>query len=115
MGSRRRRRPARSRPARPNRRVKPPRRPYSRTPRLCAPVPGCGPRDHARPFAEDLLNLAYATRALDIPAAWATLADLANLPRPHDPPGPTAHDDERWDPADVVVRREADPHDRTGA
>ena len=68
-----------------------------------------------RYLGEDLLNLAYATRALDIPAAWATLADLANLPRPHDPPGPTAHDDERWDPADVVVRREADPHDRTGA
>jgi hypothetical protein len=35
-----------------------------------------------------LLNLAYAARALDIPAAWETLADLANLPRPDDPPEP---------------------------
>jgi ATP-dependent Lhr-like helicase len=51
-----------------------------------------------RYLGEDLLNLAYAARALDVPAAWTTLADLANLPRPHDPPG-TAEpgDDERWD------------------
>jgi hypothetical protein len=61
-----------------------------------------------------LLNLAYAARALDIPAAWATLADLANLPRPHDPPGTAAPDDDaRWDLADFVLWREADPHDRT--
>jgi hypothetical protein len=54
-----------------------------------------------------LLNLAYAARALDVPAAWATLADLANLPRPDDPPGTAAHDgDERRDLADFAVRRE---------
>lgn len=41
-----------------------------------------------RYLGEDLLNLAYAARALDIPAAWETLADLANLPRPDDPPEP---------------------------
>ncbi len=35
-----------------------------------------------RYLGEELLNLAYAARALDIPAAWATLADLASLPRP---------------------------------
>jgi ATP-dependent Lhr-like helicase len=37
-----------------------------------------------RYLGPDLLNLAYAARALDIPAAWATLTDLANLPRPPD-------------------------------
>lgn len=46
-----------------------------------------------RYLGEDLLNLAYAARSLDVPAAWATLTDLANLPRPHDPPGtPQDHD-----------------------
>jgi ATP-dependent helicase Lhr and Lhr-like helicase len=39
-----------------------------------------------RYLGEDLLNLAYAARALDVPTAWATLADLADLPRPDDPP-----------------------------
>jgi len=34
----------------------------------------------------DLLNLAYAARALDIPAAWAAIADLAALPAPQPPP-----------------------------
>jgi ATP-dependent Lhr-like helicase len=54
-----------------------------------------------RYLGEDLLNLAYATRALDVPAAWATLADLAKLPRPQDPPGPDTHnDDELWDLSD---------------
>ena len=43
-----------------------------------------------RYLGDDLLNRAYAARALDVPAAWATLADLANLPSPDDPPG-TAH------------------------
>ncbi len=47
-----------------------------------------------RYLGEDLLNQAYAARALDVPAAWATLAELANLPRPHDLPS-TADDDER--------------------
>jgi hypothetical protein len=28
--------------------------------------------------------MAYAARALDIPAAWTTLADLAALPAPDD-------------------------------
>lgn len=42
-----------------------------------------------RYLGADLLNLAYAARALDIPATWETLADLANLPRPDDPPEPT--------------------------
>jgi ATP-dependent helicase Lhr and Lhr-like helicase len=74
------------------------------------------PRDkYDRYLGADLLNLAYAARALDVPAAWAALADLANLPRPHDPPGTAAHDDdERWDLADFVLRPEAGPHDRTG-
>jgi ATP-dependent helicase Lhr and Lhr-like helicase len=40
-----------------------------------------------RYLGADLLNLAYAARALDLPAAWETLTDLANLPRPEDPPG----------------------------
>ena len=35
-----------------------------------------------RYLSEDLLNVAYAARALDIPAAWAALADLAALPCP---------------------------------
>jgi ATP-dependent Lhr-like helicase len=46
-----------------------------------------------RYLGEDLLNRAYAARALDVPAAWATLADLASLSRPHDPPGPANQDD----------------------
>jgi ATP-dependent helicase Lhr and Lhr-like helicase len=54
-----------------------------------------------RYLGEDLLNQAYAARALDVPAAWATLADLANLPRPKDPPGPA--DDERSDLADFIL------------
>lgn len=37
-----------------------------------------------RYLGEDLLNLAYAARALDVPTTWATLADLSNLPRPND-------------------------------
>ncbi|MDQ2876646.1 MAG: DEAD/DEAH box helicase, partial [Actinomycetota bacterium] len=37
-----------------------------------------------RYLGADLLNLAYAARALDIPAAWETLAELANMPRPGD-------------------------------
>jgi ATP-dependent Lhr-like helicase len=57
-----------------------------------------------RYLGEDLLNMAYAARALDVPAAWATLADLANLPRPDDPPGTAPHDD-GWDLADVAIRR----------
>jgi ATP-dependent Lhr-like helicase len=61
-----------------------------------------------RYLGEELLNLAYAARALDIPAAWATLADLANLPRPYDPPRAPAHDDdESWDLADSGNRRAA--------
>jgi len=35
-----------------------------------------------RYLGEDLLNRAYAARALDVPATWATLAELASLPRP---------------------------------
>jgi len=50
-----------------------------------------------RYLGEELLSLAYAARALDVPAAWATLADLANLPSPHHRPGTPAHDDvDRW-------------------
>jgi len=57
-----------------------------------------------RYLGEDLLNLSYAARALDIPAAWATLADLANLPRPHDPPGTAWQDDgERSEFSDFVL------------
>jgi ATP-dependent Lhr-like helicase len=48
-----------------------------------------------RYLGEDLLNLAYAARALDVPAAWAALADLANLPRPEDLPRTDAHHDGR--------------------
>jgi ATP-dependent helicase Lhr and Lhr-like helicase len=33
-----------------------------------------------RYLGDDLLNLAYAARALDVPASWTTLAELANLP-----------------------------------
>ncbi len=55
-----------------------------------------------RYLGEDLLNQAYAARALDIPAAWATLADLANLPRPEDAPG-TADDDELSDLAGFIL------------
>ncbi len=47
-----------------------------------------------RYLGEDLLNLAYAARAIDVPAAWSALADLANLPRPHDPPDPASHADD---------------------
>jgi hypothetical protein len=54
-----------------------------------------------RYLSEDLLNQAYAARALDIPAAWATLADLANLPRPKDPPA-TADDDGGGGPSDLA-------------
>ncbi|MDT5028961.1 MAG: ATP-dependent helicase Lhr and Lhr-like helicase, partial [Micromonosporaceae bacterium] len=49
-----------------------------------------------RYLGDDLLNLAYAARALDVPATWATLADLSNLPRPNDPvanPDPWLADD----------------------
>src|SRR6266700_383141 len=57
-----------------------------------------------RYLGEDLLNMTYAARALDTPAAWATLADLANLPSPHDPPSTADHDDdERWELADFVL------------
>jgi ATP-dependent Lhr-like helicase len=35
-----------------------------------------------RYLGRELLNIAYAARALDVPAAWAVLADLAVLPRP---------------------------------
>ncbi len=35
-----------------------------------------------RYLSEDLLNLAYAARALDVPGAWASLAELATLPTP---------------------------------
>lgn len=35
-----------------------------------------------RYLSDDLLNVAYAARALNIPAAWTVLADLAALPRP---------------------------------
>jgi ATP-dependent Lhr-like helicase len=42
-----------------------------------------------RYLGEELLNLAYAARALDVPAAWAALADLANLPRPAGSPAPS--------------------------
>jgi ATP-dependent Lhr-like helicase len=56
-----------------------------------------------RYLGEDLLNLAYAARAIDIRATWATLADLANLPRPHDPPGTADHDDERSDLAGIIL------------
>jgi hypothetical protein len=34
-----------------------------------------------RYLSEELLNLAYAARALDVPGAWASLAELASLPR----------------------------------
>ncbi len=39
-----------------------------------------------RYLGADLLNLAYAARALDVPATWAALADLANLPCPQRTP-----------------------------
>lgn len=35
-----------------------------------------------RYLSEDLLDLAYAARALDVPGAWASLAELASLPSP---------------------------------
>jgi ATP-dependent Lhr-like helicase len=35
-----------------------------------------------RYLGEELLNLAYAARALDVPGAWASLAELAALPTP---------------------------------
>ena len=57
-----------------------------------------------RYLEEDLLNQAYAARDLDIPAAWATLADLANLPRPHDPPGLADYDDGPSDLANGLSR-----------
>jgi len=61
-----------------------------------------------RYLGEDLLSLAYAARALDVPAAWATLADLANLPRPDDPPGTAVHPDQQdghiiWGASDASV------------
>jgi ATP-dependent Lhr-like helicase len=65
-----------------------------------------------RYLGEDLLNLAYAARALDVPAAWEVLADLASLPRPGDQPSTAAHDD-GWDLPDVVVPRGAARHGRT--
>ena len=37
-----------------------------------------------RYLSDDLLNLAYAARALDIPGAWACLAELSSLPVPMD-------------------------------
>ena len=64
-----------------------------------------------RYLGEDLLNLAYAARALDVPGAWNTLADLANLPSPHSPPHIAGHDGS--DLADVVLGRRADPDGRT--
>jgi ATP-dependent Lhr-like helicase len=39
-----------------------------------------------RYLSEDVLNVAYAARALDVPGAWATFAELADLP---EPPGRT--------------------------
>ena len=35
-----------------------------------------------RYLSDDLLDVAYAARALDVPGAWDTLADLADLPEP---------------------------------
>ena len=35
-----------------------------------------------RYLGDDLLNVAYAARALDVPGAWATLAELAVPPGP---------------------------------
>ncbi|MEU4645371.1 hypothetical protein, partial [Micromonospora sp. NPDC023814] len=35
-----------------------------------------------RYLGEELQNLAYAARALDVPGAWASLAELAVLPTP---------------------------------
>jgi ATP-dependent Lhr-like helicase len=35
-----------------------------------------------RYLSDELLNVAYAARALDVPGAWATLAELAALPSP---------------------------------
>jgi ATP-dependent helicase Lhr and Lhr-like helicase len=35
-----------------------------------------------RYLSEELLNLAYAARALDVPGAWASLTELASLPTP---------------------------------
>ncbi len=35
-----------------------------------------------RYLSEELLNLAYAARALDVPGSWASLAELATLPIP---------------------------------
>jgi ATP-dependent Lhr-like helicase len=35
-----------------------------------------------RYLSDDLLDVAYAARALDVPGAWTTLADLAVLPKP---------------------------------
>jgi ATP-dependent Lhr-like helicase len=35
-----------------------------------------------RYLSEEILNLAYAARALDVPGAWASLAELAALPTP---------------------------------
>jgi len=58
-----------------------------------------------RYLGEELLNLAYAVRSLDVPGAWTTLTDLANLPRPDNPPDTAAYDG--WELADVVIRRGA--------
>src|SRR5262249_27000076 len=35
-----------------------------------------------RYLSEELLNVAYAARALDVPGAWTSLAELAELPKP---------------------------------
>lgn len=35
-----------------------------------------------RYLSEEILNLAYAARALDVPGAWASLAGLASIPTP---------------------------------
>jgi ATP-dependent helicase Lhr and Lhr-like helicase len=36
-----------------------------------------------RYLGDDLLNLAYASRAFDVPAAWRVLGELANLSPPN--------------------------------
>lgn len=52
---------------------------------LAATVPVKAHDKHDQYLDDDLLNLAYAARALDVPRAWSTLRRLATLPAP-DPP-----------------------------
>jgi ATP-dependent Lhr-like helicase len=49
---------------------------------LAATVPAKAADKYDEYLNEDLLNLAYAARALDVPETWTTLRSLAALPRP---------------------------------